>query len=122
MQSAQVVLTHQPFDSVLATSLPGFSQIQKYTRRSVDAVTGYKGRADQAQQPRVFLGSIRNWMLKPFVEAARRNLENSTHSIDRVLAPMGFNELVGSSYPSGTHSSGHFLLPGFWKHVFSCLH
>jgi hypothetical protein len=53
-------------------------------------------------------------MLEPLVIAAGRDFEYPTHRLNRVLVPMGFNELVGLSNPSFALLLDHGLLPGLW--------
>lgn len=94
MQGPQAILAHQVRNSVFAAGLTGLSKIEKDTGCAVDAMARDEGRANQSQQPGVLLGPIRNRVLEPFVIAARRNSEHSTHDLDGMLLSMRFNELI----------------------------
>ena len=53
-----VIDPHNPSDTMLAAGLARFSQIEKDTRGTVDAVACGIGRADQAKQPLILQRSI----------------------------------------------------------------
>jgi hypothetical protein len=121
VQGAKTILSHEALDTVVTAGFASLSQIQKHARCTVDAVTGDKRGANQAQKPRILYGTIRNRIQQPFVVAAWRNLKHLAHCLDRKFSSMRFNELAGSADPSCAHSLGHYRLPGLWKSQFSCI-
>lgn len=122
VKSAQSILSHEPFDSVLAAGFPSLSQVQEHAWRAVDAVAGNKRCPNQAEQPCVLLGSITYGVLKPFVVAAWSDAKNSAHSLNGEMAASGFNVLIDCPSISRTISVGHGGLPRLWIRLISCLH
>lgn len=54
MERAQIVLLHQPRDSVFAACLSRFTQIEEGARGAANPVARGERRADQPQQARLF--------------------------------------------------------------------
>jgi hypothetical protein len=101
MQRPQSVLSHQAGNSVLAARLPMLTQVQKHSRRTINAVAGCERCTDQSKQSRVLLSSIGDGMLPPCVVACSGHTEQSTHPLDAELVPMRIYELVSSSGLAG---------------------
>ena len=80
---------------MLAARLPAFPKIMQDSRRTLDAVAGGKGCANESQQPSIFLCSITDRLLEPSVVPCWRNAEKSTHRADAELSLMRFNEFIG---------------------------
>lgn len=57
MSSSDTVYAHHPCHSVLAAGLAGLSKIQEDTAGTVSPMTGSEGRADEAHQTYIFLGT-----------------------------------------------------------------
>ena len=108
-----VIDPHNPRDTMLTTGLARFSQIEKNTRGTVDAVARRIGRAGQAEQPLILHRSIREWLTQPCIEPATRQVEEPTHDSRVKLAAMGFDECVlhSDTLRSGpiAHRSSHAL-------------
>src|SRR5437016_6820368 len=100
MQRAQTSLTHQARNAMLAAGLSRFTQIEEDTRGAIDAMTRDEGRADQAQQPGILLGVVRDRLLEPVIVAAHGHLEDATHPLHAVPISIGFDEFVGRADPS----------------------
>src|SRR4051794_25340242 len=92
---------------MLAARFPGFSEIEKYSRRSVDAMTCDERRSDQTQESYVILGPVRHRLLQPCVVAAWRHRHHTAHRPDVMLTTMCFDELVGAAGLSVPCSFGH---------------
>ena len=56
---------------MLATGLSGLTQIQEHPRGAVDALARRERCADQAKQPGIFLGPVRDRLREPLVVALR---------------------------------------------------
>jgi len=74
-----VIHAHQPSDAVLATGLSGLPKVQEDARGAVDAVTRGERGTDQAKQPGILLGPVRERVREPLVVAARSYAEHVTH-------------------------------------------
>jgi hypothetical protein len=48
---------------MFAACLASFTEVEKDAGRTVNAVTGNKGRVNQAKQPSIFQCTIRKWLL-----------------------------------------------------------
>ena len=83
VQRAQIGFAHQPRDAMLAAGLAGFTQIEEDARGAVDAVTRDERRANQAKQPGILLGAVRDRLLQPLVVAARSHAEDAAHHLRR---------------------------------------
>jgi hypothetical protein len=70
VEGFQVIGPHDSSDTMFATGLARFSQIEKDTRGTVDAVARRVGRADQAEQPLILQCSIGKRMTQPIIEPA----------------------------------------------------
>jgi len=66
---------HLQRNPVLAARLPAFPQVLKNSRGTINSVTGSEGFADKSEQSRIFLNSVRYWMIQPCVVAGARNAE-----------------------------------------------
>ena len=107
MKRPQIVLAHQPRDTMLAASLSCLTQVQEHARGAVDALTRDERRTDQAEQPRVLLGPIGDRLVEPCVVASGGHSEHATHRLHAELVPMGLDERVRRADSPGTQSSGH---------------
>lgn len=96
---------------MLAADFARFPEIEKDTRRAVDAMTCREGCPNQAKEAGVFLRALRNRLLKPLVVAARRDAENTTHRLHGVLASMGLDELIRRPNSPGARLRGHWHRP-----------
>ncbi len=85
---------HDSSDTVLATSLAHFAQIEKDPWGSIDAVARCIGRADQAEQPLILHRSIGEGFSQPGIEPATRYVEQAAHDSRIKLLPMGFDQDV----------------------------
>ena len=88
---------HNPSDTMLATGLARFSQIEKDTRGTVDSVARRIGCADQAEQPPILQRSIGEGLTQPFMEPAARNVEETAHDCRIKLATVCLDERVPNS-------------------------
>src|SRR5947199_6912437 len=85
---------------MLAAGLSRFTQIEEDPRGAIDAMTRDEGRADQAQQPGVLLGVVRDRLLEPVIVTAHGHLEDATHLLHAVPISIGFDEFVRRTDPS----------------------
>ena len=107
VQSAQAIHAHQSGDAVLATGLAGLPEVQEDARGAVDALTRGERRADQAEQPGILLGPVRDWVREPVVVAARGDAEDATHRLDGVVVSIGLDELVRRANSPCAQLRGH---------------
>ncbi len=107
VQGAQVIHAHQPGDAVLATGLSGLPQVQEDARGAVDALTRGERRTDQAKQPGILLGPVRDRVREPLVVAARSHAEHATHRLHAVLVSIGLDELVRRADSPRAQLRGH---------------
>ena len=109
MSRFEVIGPHNSSDTVLATCLARFAQIEKYPWGSIDAVARRIGRADQAEQPLILHRSIGEGFPQPGVEPTTRYVEQTAHDRRIKLSAMGFDEGVLQSdvlrSPSIPHGS-----------------
>lgn len=109
MSRFEVIGLHNSSDTVLATGLTRFSQVEKDARGAVDTMARRIGRADQAEQPLIFPSPIGERILHPGIEPTARNIEQAAHDGRIKLLPMGFDEGVLQSdmlrSPSIPHGS-----------------
>jgi hypothetical protein len=70
MSRVEVIGLHNSSDTVLATSLARFAQIEKDPWGSIDAVASRISRADRAEQPLTFHRAIGEWIVQPRIESA----------------------------------------------------
>lgn len=94
MTRPNAIDTHQASNTVLAAGLARLPQIQEYAGCSIDPVTCHERSPDQAEQPRVFFGSIREWPLEPGVEPVPRDGERMAHRPHVVRISVAVNERV----------------------------
>jgi hypothetical protein len=93
---------------MFAAGLSGFAQIKKYTWRTVDTVAGDERCADQSEEPRVFLSSMRYRLMQPGVVAAASNLQDPAHHFDVVLTPICLDKLVHAADLPAAQFRGHW--------------
>ena len=74
-------------------------------------MTRGEGRADQPQEPRIFLGAIRERLLAPPVVAARIDLNKAAHDLYGELLVMRVDTSVRRAHSPGTPSRGHRCRP-----------
>ena len=102
---------HNPSNTMFATGLARFAQIENNPRGTVDAVARRIGRADQAQSPLILQCSIGEGVPCPLIESAARNIEETTHDSRITLATMGLDERIlhSDTLRSGpiAHRSSH---------------
>lgn len=84
MERSNPVDSHQPRDAVLAAGFPSFPEVKKHPRRPVNSMARLKRRADQPQQSRILLRTIRYGLLNPRVVAAWRDTQQAAHRSDVV--------------------------------------
>jgi len=94
VEGFDVIRLHNPSDTMLATGLAGFSQVEKDARGAVDTMARHIGHADQAEQPLILQRSIGERMSQPFIEPAARHAEETTHDGSIKFATMGLDERV----------------------------
>jgi hypothetical protein len=107
VQGAQLIDAHQPCDAVLAAGLSGLSQVEKDTRRAVNALTRGKRRTDQAEQPGILLRPVRHRVREPLVVPARGHAEHTTHCLRAEFASIGLDELVRRPTSPRAQLHGH---------------
>ena len=106
MQRAQIVLAHQPSDTMLTAGFSGLSQIEEDAGSAINAMARDERCANQSKESGVFLIVVRNRSLQPKVVAADRDPEDAAHHLDAVLISMGLNEGVGRSILNGDERAG----------------
>jgi hypothetical protein len=79
---------HNPSDTMLATGLARFTQIEKDPRSTVDAVARRIGRADQDEQSLILYRSIGERFTQPLIEPAARHIEEPAHDCRIKLTTM----------------------------------
>ena len=120
MQSAQVVHAHQPRDAMFAAGFSGFAQVQEDPRGAVDPLARGERGADEAEQPRVLLGSLRDRLRKPLVVPARGDVECAAHHLHALPIAMGLDAVVRQANAPRTQSRGHRRLPGWLTGWYAC--
>lgn len=94
MSRFEVIGPHNSSDTVLATSLARFAQIEKDPWGAIDAVARRIRCADQAEQALILYRSIREGIPQPGIEPTTRYVEQPAQDGRIKLLPMGFDEGV----------------------------
>ncbi len=94
VKGAEIIFAHEPRDAMLTARLAGLAEIQKHARRAIDALARQKRSPNESDEPRIFLGSIRHWLLEPLVVAASRYPKQAAHPVHVVLAALLLDELI----------------------------
>ena len=114
MKGAQTILARESFDSMLTARFTGLAKIKEDAGSAVNPMTSYKRSPDQAQESRIFLTAIRDWLFEPLVEAAGSDLENLAHLLHTDLAAMRFDELITLADSTGADLRIHCAFSS-WK-------
>ena len=94
VQGFQVIGPHNSGDTMLATGLACFAQIEKDPRGTIDAMARCIRRVDEAEQPLILHRSIREGFTQPGIEPAARHAKETAHDGRIELSAMGFDEGV----------------------------
>ena len=97
-------------NAMLAAGFAGLPQVLEDPRRTIDTMAGNERLSDQAEQPRIFDGTIRERSVQPRVVAAGRNIEYLAHDLHGVMTLVGIDELVDLPYPADARLCAHPVL------------
>lgn len=111
VESFQVIGPHNPRDTMFAAGLARFSQIEKDSRGTVDAVARRVRRTDEAEQSLILHRSIREGFMQPGIEPATRHAEETAHNGRIEFSAMGVDEGVLQSDILRSASMAHWTSP-----------
>ncbi len=99
VERSYVIGSHDPGDTMFATALACFAQIEKTARGTVDVVTRRIGRADQAEQSLILSCSIGERFMQSFIQPTARHIAEPAHDCHIKLTTRRLDEGVLRSDP-----------------------